>query len=77
MLAGSRCGDAEKFWAEPITYGTTDLFMSHFSLASLADLPGMEELKDAGLLDAGMMTEFSMPVPTDSGDFEEDEEPLS
>lgn len=35
----------------PVTYGTTPDFLSHFGLASLKDLPGIEELKRAGLLD--------------------------
>ncbi len=35
----------------PVTYGTTPAFLSHFELESLADLPGMDELKAAGLLD--------------------------
>ncbi len=35
----------------PITWGTTDRFLDQFSLGSLDDLPGVEELKAAGLLD--------------------------
>ena len=34
----------------PLTYGTTDRFLDHFNLESLTDLPGLEELKGAGLL---------------------------
>jgi segregation and condensation protein B len=34
----------------PIVYGTTDGFLEHFGLAELGDLPGVEELKAAGLL---------------------------
>lgn len=37
---------------KPVTYGTTDDFLAHFSLADLKDLPGFEELKAAGLLDS-------------------------
>ncbi|EKV31408.1 Segregation and condensation protein B [Caenispirillum salinarum AK4] len=36
----------------PLTWGTTDRFLDHFGLESLKDLPGVEELKAAGLLDA-------------------------
>ena len=36
----------------PTTWGTTDAFLDHFGLASLKDLPGVDELKAAGLLDA-------------------------
>ena len=35
----------------PITYGTTEDFLVHFGLESLGDLPGLDELKAAGLLD--------------------------
>ncbi|MDX9862040.1 MAG: SMC-Scp complex subunit ScpB [Rhodospirillales bacterium] len=35
----------------PVTWGTTDVFLDHFGLESLADLPGLDELKAAGLLD--------------------------
>ena len=35
----------------PVTYGTTEAFMSHFGLDALADLPGLDELKGAGLFD--------------------------
>src|SRR5215475_13489363 len=36
----------------PITYGTTEDFLSHFGLETLTDLPGLEELKGSGLLDS-------------------------
>jgi segregation and condensation protein B len=36
----------------PVTYGTTDGFLQHFGLEDLKSLPGLEELKAAGLLDA-------------------------
>ncbi len=35
-----------------MTYGTTDAFLEHFGLETLADLPGLDELKAAGLLEA-------------------------
>lgn len=35
----------------PVTWGTTTAFLEHFGLNSLADLPGVDELKAAGLLD--------------------------
>lgn len=42
----------------PVTWGTTEAFLDHFGLESLDALPGIEELKAAGLLDrrAGMAT---------------------
>ncbi|MBM3645686.1 MAG: SMC-Scp complex subunit ScpB [Alphaproteobacteria bacterium] len=37
---------------KPVTWGTTEFFLEHFGLAGLEDLPGHEDLKAAGLLDA-------------------------
>ena len=37
----------------PVTWATMPAFLDHFGLANLDDLPGLEELKSAGLLDAG------------------------
>jgi segregation and condensation protein B len=36
----------------PVTWGTTEAFLGHFGLESVSDLPGMDELRAAGLLDA-------------------------
>ena len=36
---------------KPIQYITTDDFLSHFNLQKLSDLPNIEELKSAGLID--------------------------
>ena len=47
----------------PVTYGTTDSFLSHFGLNELTDLPGLQELKGAGLLDANLPPDFEMPLP--------------
>ncbi len=35
----------------PLLYATTDEFLSHFGLGSRRDLPGIDDLKAAGLLD--------------------------
>ena len=35
----------------PVTWATTDAFLRHFGLATLNDLPGVDELQAAGLLD--------------------------
>ncbi len=35
----------------PVTWGTTEAFLDHFGLESLDALPGVDELKAAGLLD--------------------------
>jgi segregation and condensation protein B len=59
----------------PVTYGTTDLFLEHFGLASLADLPGMTDMKALGLLDMNLPPGFSVPDPSlvDEASEEEDE----
>ena len=49
----------------PITYGTTEQFLNHFALNSIDDLPDLEELKGAGLLDSAFSIEFSVPKPTE------------
>ena len=36
----------------PGTWGVTEAFLAHFGLASIDDLPGLDELKAAGLLDS-------------------------
>jgi len=62
----------------PVTYGTTESFLDHFGLAEIRDLPGMEELKGAGLLSTRMPSNFSMPQPpADPDELAEDEDPLS
>lgn len=42
----------------PVTWGTTDAFLQHFGLAAITDLPGMDELKAAGLV--GQRAAFSL-----------------
>ena len=39
---------------KPIQYATTDDFLSHFNLQKLSDLPNVEELTSAGLIDGGI-----------------------
>jgi segregation and condensation protein B len=47
----------------PVTYGTTDGFLEHYGLASLGDLPGMAEMKAAGLLSLDLPADFAVPDP--------------
>ena len=60
----------------PVTYGTTDTFLSHFGLDALDDLPGVEELKGSGLLDGRLPPGFSVPLPSDDASLRDDEDPL-
>lgn len=57
----------------PVTYGTTDAFLEHYGLASLADLPGMAEMKAAGLLSLDLPPDFAIPNP---GGPVSDEDPM-
>lgn len=62
----------------PITYGTTASFLDHFGLQEVRDLPGIDELRGAGLLSARMPTNFAIPVPfNDPDELTEDEDPLT
>lgn len=60
----------------PVTYGTTEGFLSHFGLEALTDLPGLDELKGAGLLEGTLPAEFNVPVPSDDPALRDDEDPL-
>jgi len=54
----------------PILYRTTQDFLEHFSLESVSDLPGLADLKAAGLLDARLPPGFCVPAPGDADDDE-------
>ena len=60
----------------PITFGTTEAFLGHFGLEALTDLPGLDDLKGAGLFDGRLPAGFTVPVPSDDPGLREDEEPL-
>jgi len=60
----------------PITYGTTDTFLLHFSLETIGDLPGLDELKAAGMFDGRLPEGFGVPQPRDGEALTEDEDPL-
>ncbi len=60
----------------PVTYGTTEAFLSHFGLELLTDLPGLDELKGSGLIEGALPAGFAVPVPSDDQALREDEEPL-
>ena len=60
----------------PVTYGTTDAFLLHFGLEQITDLPGLEELKGAGLFDGRLPSGFGVPTPNDSPELTDSEDPL-
>ena len=55
----------------PVTYGTSEAFLNHFGLEAVQDLPGMDELKAAGLLDGRLPQNFAVPSPQPSSEDEE------
>ncbi|MEE8502519.1 MAG: SMC-Scp complex subunit ScpB [Kiloniellales bacterium] len=63
----------------PVTWGTTDDFLDHFGLEDLDNLPGVSELKAAGLLDtrpaiAALDARGDLLDPAETGeDTDEDE----
>ncbi|MBN9532071.1 MAG: SMC-Scp complex subunit ScpB [Alphaproteobacteria bacterium] len=57
----------------PVTYGTTDAFLIQFGLESVSHLPGVDELKAAGFLEA--IPPSGLDVPSPSADLAPDEDP--
>jgi len=60
----------------PVTYGTSAAFLDHFGLESIRDLPGLAELKGAGLLDSNLPPGFTVPEPMMMDILADDEDPL-
>lgn len=60
----------------PVTYGTTEQFLDHFGFDTVKDLPGVKELKGAGLLDGHLPPGFAIPTPQDGTLLQDDEDPL-
>ncbi len=49
----------------PVTYGTSEAFLVQFGLESVGHLPGLDELKAAGFLEAIPPSGFDVPNPSD------------
>ena len=60
----------------PVTYGTTGVFLSHFGLDAIDDLPGLEELKGAGFFEGRLPAGVAVPQPQDGSALRDDEDPL-
>ncbi|MBT4890290.1 MAG: SMC-Scp complex subunit ScpB, partial [Rhodospirillales bacterium] len=54
----------------PMNWGTTDEFLDHFGLSRVSDLPGLDELRAAGLLESGP----ALNVYRSRGDLQEGEQ---
>ncbi len=52
----------------PLTWGTSPLFLDHFGLTEITDLPGMDDLKAAGLLRKGQILGALMDHNPDADD---------
>ena len=50
----------------PVTYGTSEAFLVQFGLESVGHLPGLDELKAAGFLEAMPPSGFDVPNPSDA-----------
>ena len=61
----------------PVTLGTTTDFLDHFGIEELRDLPGLEELKGAGLLSGRIPPGFHIPMPGADTDMSDDEDPIT
>lgn len=61
----------------PVTFGTTRDFLDHFGLEELRDLPGIEELKGAGLLSGRVPSNMNIPVPIGDEELAENEDPIT
>ncbi len=59
----------------PVTYGTSEAFLIQFGLDRLSDLPGLDEMKGAGLVDTASPG-FTVPLPSDDPSLREDEDAL-
>ncbi|MCY4034157.1 MAG: SMC-Scp complex subunit ScpB [Hyphomicrobiales bacterium] len=53
-----KLGRRRRIPGRPLTYITSEAFLTHFGFADLGDLPGAEELKAAGLLDSIVPLDF-------------------
>jgi len=60
----------------PITYGTTTEFLVEFGLNAIGDLPGLDELKGAGLFEGKLPAGYDVPQPDDAPGLRADEDPL-
>jgi segregation and condensation protein B len=56
----------------PVTYGTSEAFLIQFGLESVGHLPGLDELKAAGFLEAMPPSGFDVPNPSETLASDED-----
>lgn len=56
----------------PVTFVVTDEFLDHFGLETARDLPGLKELRAAGLLDSRRIDDSTDDEPRDTDDDQEE-----
>jgi segregation and condensation protein B len=61
----------------PVTFGTTRDFLDHFGLEEIRDLPGVEELKAAGMLSGRIPAGLSVPMPRSDDELGQEEDPIT
>lgn len=67
-LGWIRPGSRRESPGRPLTWVTTPAFLNHFGLGSTHDLPGMEELRAAGLLDAQAVSTYGVIAPSEEAE---------
>jgi len=58
----------------PLTWGTSPAFLDHFGLADVGDLPGMDDLKAAGLLRKGQILGALMDHAPQNDDIDDEDD---
>jgi len=58
----------------PLTWGTSPAFLDHFGLADIRDLPGMDDLKAAGLLRKGQILGALMDHTSQNDDLDDEDD---
>ena len=58
----------------PLTWGTSPAFLDHFGLADVEDLPGMDDLKAAGLLRKGQILGAMMDHTPQNDDLDDEDD---
>lgn len=67
-LGWVRPGRRRESPGRPLTWITTPAFLDHFGLGSTNDLPGVDELRAAGLLDAQAATTYGVVAPSEEAE---------
>ena len=65
-LTWVRIGRRRMTPGRPVTFVVTETFLDHFGLETARDLPGLAELRAAGLLDSRPPGELSVPIVRDA-----------